>query len=208
MQASSHNLQGVVDGRVNEASMSTAVPDRSAVLCDWVHQVVPSPRGNFWGLSPPNKAPSPQIETWNSIKQLRFCQYLECQAPRTKPPCRNAKLSYWKHSGDGSGTMARVAVRNVVAPAPQSEPESGLKSATRNVTFLRSDSRCGQYVSDLSSVTVWGWSPHFADFAMPLQSTRPLDTHELGKEVFLHLRLWTFQVGFYHVMQPSQILGF
>jgi len=32
-QASSHNLQGVVDGSVNEAYMSTAPPDRSTVLC-------------------------------------------------------------------------------------------------------------------------------------------------------------------------------
>jgi len=28
---------------------------------------VPSPRGEFGGLSPPNKAPSPQIEIWNTI---------------------------------------------------------------------------------------------------------------------------------------------
>jgi len=32
-QASSHNSQGVVDGRVNEVCVITAVPDRSAVLC-------------------------------------------------------------------------------------------------------------------------------------------------------------------------------
>ena len=31
MQASSHNLQGLVDGGVNEAGVSTAAPDRSAV---------------------------------------------------------------------------------------------------------------------------------------------------------------------------------
>jgi len=37
-QASSHNSQGVVDGRVNEASMSTAASDRSTVLCCWMDQ--------------------------------------------------------------------------------------------------------------------------------------------------------------------------
>jgi len=50
-------------------------------------------------------------------------------------------------------TRARVAVRNVVAPAPQPESSSRFRSATRDVSFLRSDSRCLRYVSDLSNVT-------------------------------------------------------
>jgi len=50
-------------------------------------------------------------------------------------------------------TRARVAVRRIVAPAPQSEPASRLRSATRDVNLLRSDSRCRRYVSDLSNVT-------------------------------------------------------
>jgi len=50
-------------------------------------------------------------------------------------------------------TMAKVAVRRVVAPAPQPEPASRLRSTTRDVSFLRSDSRCRRYVSDLSNVT-------------------------------------------------------
>jgi len=33
MQVSSHNLQGIIDGGVNKAGMSTAAPDRRAVLC-------------------------------------------------------------------------------------------------------------------------------------------------------------------------------
>jgi len=49
-------------------------------------------------------------------------------------------------------TTARVAIRRVVAPAPQPEPVSCLRSATRNVSFLRSDSRCRRYMSDLSNV--------------------------------------------------------
>jgi len=50
-------------------------------------------------------------------------------------------------------TRARVAVRRVATPAPQPEPASRLRSATCDVSFLRSDSRCLQYVSDLSNVT-------------------------------------------------------
>ena len=50
-------------------------------------------------------------------------------------------------------TRDRVAVRNVVAPAPQPEPASRLKNATCDGSFLGSDSRCRRYVSDLSNVT-------------------------------------------------------
>ena len=49
--------------------------------------------------------------------------------------------------------MARVAVSNAVAPAPQQEPASRFNSATRDVNFLRSDSKCRRYVNDLSNVT-------------------------------------------------------
>jgi len=48
---------------------------------------VPSPRGGFGWLSPPNKTPSPPnwnmkhnfFETWNT-NQWCFCPFLECQA--------------------------------------------------------------------------------------------------------------------------------
>jgi len=46
-----------------------------------------------------------------------------------------------------------VALRNVVAPAPQPETANRLKSAKRDVNFLRSDSRCRRCVSVLSNVT-------------------------------------------------------
>jgi len=63
---------------------------------------VPSPRRGFSGLSPPNKAPSPQIGKWNTtVYQWSFCQFLEYQAPRT-----NAKLPYWKLSSDGFESAA------------------------------------------------------------------------------------------------------
>ena len=48
-------------------------------------------------------------------------------------------------------TRARVAVRNVVAPAPQVDPASRLRSPTRVVSFLRSDSKCRRNVSALSN---------------------------------------------------------
>jgi len=51
-------------------------------------RVVISPRGGL----------APQIETRNTINQLSFCQFLECQARH-----RNAKPPHWKLSGDGSG---------------------------------------------------------------------------------------------------------
>ena len=38
MQTSSHNSQGVVDVGVYKAGMSTAAPNRSAVLCSQMYQ--------------------------------------------------------------------------------------------------------------------------------------------------------------------------
>ena len=49
-------------------------------------------------------------------------------------------------------TRARVAIRRV-APAHQPEPASRLRSATRDVSFLRSYSRCRRYVSDMANDT-------------------------------------------------------
>ena len=52
--------------------------------------------GAFGGLASPNKAPSPPpIETWNTINQLRFCQFLECQAPPHKPKAPLLK-TFWR----------------------------------------------------------------------------------------------------------------
>ena len=50
-------------------------------------------------------------------------------------------------------TRVRVAVCNIVAPAPQPESASRFRNATRDVSFLRSDSKCLRYVSDLSNIT-------------------------------------------------------
>ena len=54
-------------------------------------------------------------------------------------------------------TRAKTAVRNVAASAPQSEPASRLKGATRDVHFLRSNSKCQRYVSSgVASPKIWG----------------------------------------------------
>jgi len=50
-------------------------------------------------------------------------------------------------------TRAKVVVRSVVSPEPQPQPVSCLKGLTRDVSFLRNDSRCGRHVSVLSNVT-------------------------------------------------------
>jgi len=49
-------------------------------------------------------------------------------------------------------TGTRVSIRRIVAPVLHLGPASRLRRATRDVSFLRSDSRCRQYLSDLSNV--------------------------------------------------------
>jgi len=51
-------------------------------------------------------------------------------------------------------TKAKVVIGNVVAPAPQPEPVSCLKSATRDVSFLQSHSRCRRHMNGLFNVTL------------------------------------------------------
>ena len=53
----------------------------------------PVATGGILGLSPPKQSSNPpQIETRNTINQLRFCSFLECQAPPAQtqsPPIEN-----------------------------------------------------------------------------------------------------------------------
>ena len=55
---------------------------------------VPSSRGGFGGLSPPNKRPSPQIEIWNTINHWRFYQVFNINPPgiSAKPPPHTHEL--------------------------------------------------------------------------------------------------------------------
>jgi len=64
-----------------------------------VRQPVSSLRGGaLVGLAPQTKLHDPQIETWNTINQCSFCQFLQCQAL-----LQNRKFPYCKLCGDGSG---------------------------------------------------------------------------------------------------------
>jgi len=67
------------------------------------------------GLATPNKAPSPQIETWNTINQWSFCQSLECQAPPAQMQCS----PYWKLSSNGSESAAYSSFANKKAILPK-----------------------------------------------------------------------------------------
>jgi len=51
--------------------------------------------GFWWAQPPQTKLQAPQIETWNTIDQWRFGQFLECHAP---PHKRKAPLlkTFWR----------------------------------------------------------------------------------------------------------------
>jgi len=82
---------------------------KTLIMCVFINILllgVTSPRGG--GLlevyPPQTKLQALQIETRNTINQLRFYQCLECQALQHKPkaPPQKCKDPYWKLSGDGS----------------------------------------------------------------------------------------------------------
>ena len=57
-------------------------------------------------------------------------------------------------------------------PAPKPEPAGRFRSATRDVSFLRSVSRCGRFVSDLSNVTpryLGSWATRIWVLERPVQ---------------------------------------
>ena len=60
--------------------------------------------GSFWGLSPPNKTPSPP--TWNMkhCKLVEILLNLNVNPPlhERKAPPHKCKAPYWRLSGDGS----------------------------------------------------------------------------------------------------------
>jgi len=65
----------------------------------------------------------------------------------TIAPGRSAVLCCWMD-------RLKVAVRNVIYPAPQLEPAIRLKRAKCDVRFLLIDSRCRRYMSALSNVSI------------------------------------------------------
>jgi len=49
--------------------------NRLLPACNLLYNSVPSPRGGFGWLSPPEQSSKPpQIEIWNTINQWNFCQ--------------------------------------------------------------------------------------------------------------------------------------
>jgi len=57
--------------------------------------------GALVGLVPPNKAPSPQVETWNTIKSVEILSIFRMSSLSHKH-----KAPYWKHSSGGSESAA------------------------------------------------------------------------------------------------------
>ena len=89
-------------GRANEVKRTPATID---IVLFRSPATSPVATGGFGEFSSPNKAPSPQIETWNTTNQWSFCQFLNVKPPWTnaKPHRRNAKLS-----GDASACNMNV----------------------------------------------------------------------------------------------------
>jgi len=72
--------------------------------------------------------------------------------------CKGWKVVCWCRTQASSHNSQGVVDGGVdeagmSTPAPQPKPASRLRNATRDVSFLRCDSRCWRYVSDLSNVT-------------------------------------------------------
>ena len=102
-----------------------------------------------------------RLDAWDDWKVVHWCR---TQAPVTA--IRQASLMVgsirrlWAlphqtgaQYSAAECTRTRLALHNVVVPAPQPEPASRLRSATRDVSFLGSCSRCRRYVSDQSNNT-------------------------------------------------------
>jgi len=70
-QAFSHNSQGVVDGSVSEAGVSTAAPGRSAVFCCWVDQDYKMAVRNVVALAP-QPEPASRLEVRRVMST--FCE--------------------------------------------------------------------------------------------------------------------------------------
>jgi len=66
--------------------------------------------GELLGAYPPKQGSKPPKLKHETINQLKFCQFLECQAPPHKP-----NPPYWKLSGDGSGLNNGVPQGSVLA---------------------------------------------------------------------------------------------
>jgi len=87
----------------NSCTHSLKLVGNNGMICSYIHLFPQSAQsrghGNgFGGLSPQTKLQAPQIETWNTINQWSFCQFLEYQAPphkRKAPLLKSFQQHFW-----------------------------------------------------------------------------------------------------------------
>jgi len=81
-QASSHNSQGAVEGKANEAGVRTAAPDRCAILCRWME---PWLRWIFAALFLQQSSPRQQAASRVRRVMSNFAKWLDllaiCEGP-------------------------------------------------------------------------------------------------------------------------------
>ena len=97
-QASSHNSQGVVNGGVDEAGMSTAAPNKCAVLCVWVHQGEGGYSQSCCSSTSAGDSNSPQeCNAWCHL----LAKWLKVMAVRERPVQRYSKVFGFGAEGQG-----------------------------------------------------------------------------------------------------------
>ena len=97
-QASSHNWQGVIDGVVSETGMSTATPNRSAILCGWMHQGQGGCSQCCCSSTPTRASNPPQeCDAWCQV----FANWLKLSAIRERPVHRYCEVFGLEAEGQG-----------------------------------------------------------------------------------------------------------
>ena len=101
--SSSRNSQGVVDGRVSEAGVSTATPHMSAALCCWIEQGKGGCSQRCCSSIPAkaSKAP-PKCDAWRQF----FAKWLEVSAIRERPVQRFSEV--FTLGAEGQGFVVEV----------------------------------------------------------------------------------------------------
>jgi len=93
--SSAKEIQGERDGGASGWLQVSRLSSKTYGICrlnSILHcsEPVPSPQGGFGGLSPPNKAPSPQIETWNTVSGVLVNFKMSSSPKQTQsPPIEN-----------------------------------------------------------------------------------------------------------------------
>ena len=96
--ASGHNLLGVVDGGVDEAGMSTAAPDQSAVLRGWMDQGLDGYLQSCCSSAPTRASKSPQErDAWCQL----VAKWLKVSVIRERPVQCNSEVLGLGAEGQG-----------------------------------------------------------------------------------------------------------